>query len=93
MRSTNGPQHRATSIPLSLPDGTQGWAHDITPDHMYVRPGSSLHVGQVLVMELRLPGSPLLFAVEGVVVAPDAGQRGTQGALVRFTHKRLHSLR
>lgn len=93
MRSGIGPQHRATSIPLSLPDGTQGWASGITPDGMYVRPASSLRTGQVLTMELHLPGSPLVFAVEGVVVTPDAGERNSQGALVRFTQKRLRSLR
>jgi hypothetical protein len=93
MRHSTGPQHRTTSIPLSLPDGTQGWASAITPEGMYVRPGSALHAGQVLVMELRLPGSPLVFAVEGVVAKRDAGERGSLGALVRFTNKRLRSLR
>ena len=93
MRHSTGPHHRTTSIPLSLPDGTQGWASGITSESMYVRPGSSLHAGQVLVMELQLPGSPLVFAVEGVVVKRDAGERGSQGALVRFTHKRLRNLR
>lgn len=93
MPSSNGPQHRTTAIPLSLPDGSQGWACDITPDHMYVRPGSSLRVGQALVLELHLPGSPLVFDIEGVVVVRDAGHRGSPGALVRFTQKRVHSLR
>ena len=93
MASSTSPQHRTTSIPLSLPDGTQGWAYDITEEGMYVRPGASLHAGQVLTMELRLPGSPLVFAVEGVVVMPDAGLRGSPGAVVRFTRKRLRSSR
>jgi hypothetical protein len=93
MHHSTGPEHRTASIPLALPDGTQGWASGITSEGMYVRPGVSLRAGQVLVMELRLPGSPLLFAVEGVVVRPDTGERGSQGALVRFTHKQLRSLR
>lgn len=93
MRHSLGSQDRTASIPLALPDGTQGWATSITPEGMYVRPGASLRTGQVLTMELRLPGSHLVFAVEGVVIQPDAGERGSQGALVRFTHKRLRSFR
>lgn len=95
MRSSTSPHHQrtTTSIPLALPDGTQGWASGITPEGMYVRPAASLHAGQVLVMELRLPGSPLVFAVEGVVVQSEAPESGSRGALVRFTHKRMRSLR
>jgi hypothetical protein len=78
-------------MPLSLPDGTHAFVSELSASGMTLQSVVPLRVGQVLLLDLRPPGSRLSFTARGVVVAvhPHAA---CADARIRFTDLRLHDV-
>lgn len=83
---------RRMRFPLRFGDGTQATVCELSAGGMYVETPAVLSLGQLLVFELRPPGSHLVFTASGEVVELHAQGR-RRGARVRFTDLRMHTAR
>lgn len=88
---TSFPAPRFERLPIRLDDGTEATVSELDAAGMCVETTAPLHVGDALTLELRPPGSAVVFVATGTVAAVQPAGHGTMARL-HFTELRLRDI-